>query len=352
MKGRLALAAAAAAVVQVASMAQPGQVTLFVPAFDGPGSLGRNVATILNLQVWQTLRKAPTPNPANRNFGSGMVLWDDRPLAASDHESAERAARNNTADLVLWGKASRYGSGVVVQAFLTIPPSERPRAWEVTVQTPDGPAAIGVDLPRLRHQFRPLVLDPAIVDTYSTPDALNLYATPTAAQPIGVVGPEFTALEQGGRAARIRSGGTIGWVRLPALSTTRSEVVDFVGGVIRILRSDWDGAAVLLRQVLGNGQAPTGLKLDAHLLLAVALERGGGDGSEELRRAYALNPYDRPTVSYVIMGRLLAVARAPRASPQRGRLAAEARELLASHRYIFPDDDPWVRRVAAFLRAP
>ena len=45
---------------------------LYVPAFTGPDALGTNVATVLNLQVWQTLRRAPTPNPDALDFGRGV----------------------------------------------------------------------------------------------------------------------------------------------------------------------------------------------------------------------------------------------------------------------------------------
>ena len=41
------------------------QVILLIPAFEGPDALGLNVATVLNLKLFSTLRKAPWPNPKN-----------------------------------------------------------------------------------------------------------------------------------------------------------------------------------------------------------------------------------------------------------------------------------------------
>ena len=85
------------------------------------------VATVLNLQVFRTLRKAPSPNPLKLSFGDGTVLWGAVPLASASHAAAERAAttepRGNVR-LVLWGKASAYADGVSVEAHLTLPPGD------------------------------------------------------------------------------------------------------------------------------------------------------------------------------------------------------------------------------------
>ncbi len=329
--------------------AQQRPVTLFVPAFDGPESLGRNVATILNLQVWETLRKAPYPNPSGVTFGDGLVLWDDKPLSSQTPDDAVRAARDNEADLVLWGKAWRYGDGVVVQAYLTIPAADRRPIWEVTVPGPDGASRIGVELPRLQYEFRPIVLTPAIVDSYSSPSALKLYASPASRVVIGRVGNAFTALEQDRSFARVESDGTRGWIHLPSLSANRSEVVDFVGGIIRVFRADWDGAARLFQKVITNPQTPTTVRLDAHLYRGVALERAGLNVTADFERAYKLNPYDRAAVTYLLMDRVAKLSRMVESDPARSQLLSDARQLVTSNRYLFPAGDPWLKRVTTIL---
>ena len=135
MRRRLLLAVPLAiALTASAGRTQGRPITLLVPAFEGPQSLGVNVATILNLQVWQTLRKAPYPNPGKVDFGNGMVTWIDKPLAPQTHETAAGAAKNNAADLVLWGKAARYGAGVVAQSYLTIVPRRDP-LWRTSLRS-------------------------------------------------------------------------------------------------------------------------------------------------------------------------------------------------------------------------
>ena len=79
----------------------PADVALYMPALEADGPLGFRAATVLNLQIWRTLRKAPTPNRAGLSFGSGVVVWDPEPLDALTHEAAAREARAVDADLAL-----------------------------------------------------------------------------------------------------------------------------------------------------------------------------------------------------------------------------------------------------------
>ncbi len=125
--------------------AEAQRVALYIPAFEGEDALGRNVATVLNLQIWQTLRKAPFPNPQRISFGEGMVIWDDVPLSSQTHEGAVEAAREFGTDMVLWGKAWRYGDGVAVQAYLTIVKRDTRSIWQIQAGSR---GSIGVDVPR------------------------------------------------------------------------------------------------------------------------------------------------------------------------------------------------------------
>jgi hypothetical protein len=321
--------------------AQPRPVTLLVPPFEGPGALGVNVSTVLNLQVWQTLRKAPFPNPQNLNFGDGLVTWMDEPLESQTHEAALRAATENKADVVLWGKARPYGSGVVVQSYLTINPPSASPIWRLPVERDGQSSTINVGLPRLRYEFTPLELRSSIVENYRTPDALGLYSSRDSGNKIGTVGSFFTALEQNGDAALVRSGDRTGWIRLPSLSSNRSEIVDFVGGIMRIMRADWSGASALFAKVIANPRTPTAVRLDAHLYRIVALERSGSSGAEEARRAHALNPYDRATVCYLVMSQIASANRLPADAGARTAALSDAVRVLENNRSIFSKTDPW-----------
>ena len=54
----------------------PDKITLVVPAFfSEPPQLGLSVMTILQLQIWRTLRKEPDRNRNKLSFGDGEALW-------------------------------------------------------------------------------------------------------------------------------------------------------------------------------------------------------------------------------------------------------------------------------------
>ncbi len=195
------------------------------------------------------------------------------------------------------------------------------------------------------------MLSPDVVATYRSPAALKLYETRTSADPIGEVGLSIRAIEQGGDTAKVESGGTVGWVRLPALSRQRSEIVDFVGGVVRALRQDWQGAEQLFSRVVANGRAPTAIKIDAHLYTAVARERSGrAEAAEDaLWAAHALNPFDKTVASFRLIGQIVAMTRAGAPDAARANAARTARDLVASTQSLFPPGDAWLKRVTELL---
>jgi hypothetical protein len=139
-------------------------------------------------------------------------------------------------------------------------------------------------------------------------------------------------------------------VHLPELSFNRSEVVDFTGGVIRVMRGDWEGAYELLERVVENPKTPVPLRIDSLILQGVAKEQRGLDGWRELESAYALNPHSRSTATYYLMKRVSVLAHAIQ---ENSRAAFEAQweleRTLHSTRYMFGSADPWIRRVERAL---
>ena len=72
----------------------PDQITVFFPAFGGDTTLGRNVSTVLSLQLAQTSRKAPWPdNPNKLDFGHGIIKWSPDSLSLTQHDVAIRTAQ-------------------------------------------------------------------------------------------------------------------------------------------------------------------------------------------------------------------------------------------------------------------
>jgi hypothetical protein len=122
------------------------QIRIVVPMFEG-GSLGSNVATVLNLKIWRTLRR--------QKIG-GKVMWTTEPLPSNSHEEAERCARNNNAQMILWGNVTSFVDKVLVQPFLSIPNyedlrNEYPENWTVILPGGGAPIDVSVSLPRRRY---------------------------------------------------------------------------------------------------------------------------------------------------------------------------------------------------------
>ena len=324
-------------------------VALYMPALAADGPLGFRAATVLNLQIWKTLRAAPTPNRAGLSFGSGVVVWGPEPLAALTHDAAANEARGVDADLALWGKAWRYGDGVVVQTYLTIiegADDEAGPVWSADLDESGAPVSFAVGLPRLRYEFAPVVLDADVVDSLSSPAGLQMVASKGSTEVIGTVGDQFKAEQHDGAWTRLRSGDTVGWIYLPQLSDQPSEVVDFVGGVIRILRRDWRGATNLLGRVVDNPRVPHSIKIDALLMLALAAHHDGGDPLVPIRKAYALNPHWTETTRFECMALFQQLVQASGSSAAAG-LRAQLAGILQQRRYLYSSDDDWFRRMSA-----
>jgi hypothetical protein len=347
----------------LSSAGQPNDlVRLLVPRFTGPAQLGQNVATVLNLQVWQTLRRAPTPNPNGLNFGNGEVTWDDEALSVSTYTAAEQRAAITASQLVLWGEAVPYGEGVIARTFLSIPPAAGGLRRYTDILTVDVGAigrhvTVSIDIPARRYEFAPVVLRREVVDTYTSPAALLLYSAPQGGSVVGQCGEYFTALRHDSGAVLVSAAGRQGWVRLPELATQPSEVVDFVAGVLRVFRGDWGGAQPMFSAVIDNTHTPTSIKIDSYLYLAICRMATGLDPRGPLDKARELNPYSSRIAEYIILddlGRLMSLRRNGAPKPEQSAVLAQVDQDLSDAQVLFDETDPFprsVREATALLRA-
>jgi hypothetical protein len=334
------------------ALVNPDQITVYAPAFEGPDALGRNVATILQLQLWSSFRRMPWPdNPQGHDFGPAVIVWDAEPLPELDHAFAEAAARgaNLLAQMVIWGRAYPYGGGVAVQANISLPRyadfrEGRLETWRVELAG----ARFEVDVPRRRFEVSSIVLDGEIVETYSLPSALTIHSAREGGEVLGSVGGAMRATQFEPDLAYVRSGEVEGWVRLPALSRARSELVEVAAGIVRIFRGDFEGAISTFTRVLEIASTRTPLRIDALLYRGMAKERLGRSGREDFLQAYALSPFAQTTVRYLIMADLAALARDP-AADAAALLRERIRTTIEREGYLFAPDDPWLRQVEGIL---
>ena len=329
-------------------------VGLLVAPFEGPTPLARKAATVLHLQTWQTLRMAASVNGRTLSFGRGIVQWTEEPPPAT-HADALALLAGSASQMTLWGRAQEFGTGVVVQSYLSVADADGSIAankafWSLTPEElPAADRSIGVNLPATLFEFGPIVLKQDVIPMLSTQLGIPVYKDRTFTQQIGALSGDFTALEQGPNIARVRAAGVSepGWVKMPGLSNNRSEVTDFAGGLIRIFRRDWSGAIDLLSRVANTTSAPMSIRISSYQLMAAAsqlLHDQAGTPNRSVEYAEAaekLNPYLRETVKYKCMA-LLALDRQP----------ATTKKLDATLRagsYLFPKNDPWLEKVKKIL---
>jgi len=328
------------------------QVRILVPAFNGGGSLGKNVANVLGLQISQTFRGS---DANGRSLGTAVLLWDENPLKQLTHDEAMHRATDigTLAQLVLWGTAVPYGDGVVVQSYLTVSPltafrNARPEVLTIQGNTSKEPQGVSLDIPTVQYNFRPIVLRRDIVDRYQN-RSLPIYSSPNLQQVIGTIGREFRALEYRDDLVYLRSGSLIGWVPLPELADSRSEIVSFTSALIRILRGDWPGARELLRAAGTSENLPQAILIDITLYNGLIEEKLGQSGLKYFYSAYELNRFNEAAARYVVFGLLSEKFRLNKLGKNSKAISTEATTFIQQSKYLFANDDPWLKNVRHML---
>lgn len=201
-----------------------------------------------------------------------------------------------------------------------------------------GAGPLSVDLPRRMFSVSAISMAPEVVAEFREAAGLPMYSSRSGGELIGRTRDSllFQEFNRGlpGAPTRLTSGGITGWVRLPQLRADgrATEFAETVGGIVQVLRGDWDGAARNLENVIENPATRAPLRLDALLLLGMARERGGDSGQDAFARALEQAPYDHRAVRYAVMGYLAG------GNPSD---AAEALDLLLKKSQLFAPNDSW-----------
>ena len=325
-------------------------VAVFVPRFEGPGALSLNVSTILSLYIWTTLRMSPTPNPKKETFGSGIVRWSADPLPDPSIESAVDAARGTHSEMVLWGFVQDYGPGVIVQAFLTIPTpvvesNASNGAWIVKIDN----ANIVLGLPNSQYDFSALVLSKDIIKKYSRPREIRVCQKkqiPCSGPPLSE--KLFRAIQQEGSWALVEQERNVrGWVYLPDLSTTRSEIVEFSAGLMAYFRRDWVLADFYFARV-ADSKINGPLRFYARILAGISKARAGLDGIAEIERALDSNPYSQYAAHALLLAYVTAI-QSKQSAVSQDILVEKGKRLIDEYEHLFKSSDDWLGPIRKYL---
>src|SRR5215213_8163875 len=155
-------------------------VKIYVPAFASPKGkplVGRRTGLILALQIWRTYS---TDTRVRSEFDNADIIYSSE-TPPTNIKQLERMAKQQSKkpNLVLWGRASQYGEGIVVESNLWIPAAWHQNSlgsniWSITILDEGKSHTISVDIPRRHYEFAPIVLNP---DVIHTPNANSTYVT-------------------------------------------------------------------------------------------------------------------------------------------------------------------------------
>lgn len=347
-------------------------VNILIPKFQSSKASGRalenigwRAASIIGLQIWRTYSTPSRPDL----FDNAVFRLDSESRSPTTIAEVEKLARRNTQipfDLVLWGTATRYGEGIVVETNLLVRKDVGKRKlktdiWIVTIPTGKNSHTISVDIPRWQYEFAPIVLDPKLVskldglsdghlqiEIYQLRGTSSQVIANASSQPIKAIRHEgdWSYVDLGG--------GRFGYIYLPSLSQHPSEVVNFCSGIIRFLRKDWRGAVSLFRETLQNSNSPTAIRIDSYLYMAIAYANMH-DQTQALSMAaaaYELNPYSKASTQYLGMSYLARLAELLSQGHQEAevkRIAQSLQDLLSKNEILFAQDDQWIRKVKAVV---
>ena len=344
-------------------IANQEKITFAVFNFYDSDKLGPSIAAVLQAQIWRTLRRYPGGDSSRGDFGTGAVRHDRKPPVRPGHEAIENAIEKpiQKAHAAVWGRIHQIDDKAVVLAYFTMPPVEddvRPgkEVWSVRFVDSSGKGGLlHVDLPQRAYGFRSLVLPEAFVSKYTGLNRIPVRAQKGQGPALTNFGTDWFRVANDRDYMQIMDeSGKRGWIHLPEISTHRSEIVDFVGGIMRIFRGDWEGASELLTAVAKDQRTPTTLQIDSYLLVIRAKAELGTDPAEEIAAVEKLGPRSQAVAQYVGMYYVdlcygKSRIRRPQ-SAQRRTCRADDKitlaNLIARSRPSFHQDDPWFATVA------
>lgn len=361
MRSLLCIVCLLANLATVNAQNNPDQITVYFPAFSGDSNtLGRNVSTVLSLQLAQTTRKAPWPdNPDKLDFGQGMIKWSPNAIAINQRQMAITEAQQSKllAQMVVLGGTKQFGNNVVVEVEVLLPDYQQAHKgcktnkrqpcdyrqqnfelWPLQCKA----KTLYTPLPRRRYHMAGIVLENSVVKQFSQIKGLPISASQQEERVIGHTGDDLQFLEFNRHLpkapTKLRSKGVEGYVALPKISAQNSEFADMAGGLLQLFRGDWQAAHSSFSRVLENPVTRVPLKVDAFLLRGMVQFRRGNNGLKDITRAASLAPYDAGAARYQLTAMVAA------------RVAvADIRQTLQEKRYLFDNDDEWLKQLDSFI---
>jgi hypothetical protein len=338
-----------------AALSSTDSVAVYTPAFSSQGTLGEldsrlgvNAAAFLNLQLWRTLLVPINPDGSQNWASKGILWWDDLGRPIDSHATAERQARDSLVQMTYWGQAFEYGDGVVIQSYLSLPRyndfrTDYNERWSLTVRG----VPIEVDMPRRRYDFSPILLGKDAIAQYTSPFAFDFCPDDGGAcYKIASGGYRAIAHNPDCTDVQLLDSGKRGKICGVIASEGKPEVVDFIAGIVRIMRADWGRAADSFQAVVDNPDADVRLQVGARMLQARSLAQTGAhdEAIAAAQAAWERSPIGRSALKYLVMAKMFAWGE----TVTKARIM-EIRNLIDANRVLFSPKDPWLGALEKIL---
>ena len=348
--GSLVAGSALAVALSTRTQAQ-SLVGLLVAPFAGDQPIAAQAATVLQLQIWQTLRLAPPKNVHKLGFGKGIVQWAEW-TPPRLHSEAIAQLSGTVSQMVLWGRVQPLGQAVIVQAYLSALDPGTSGVWRIPLPELGKDGTISLGIPAAMFEFAPIELRldriPLLNSQVGTsPANVPIYRDRALTQRMGVLGGNFWALEHGPDYSKVSTGPLTGYIGIPGLSGARSELSDFAGAMVRMYRKDWQGAIDLFQPIATGTRQPVSIRVSAYLMMSAASRmfheqtKSADRSLEFVQAAERLNPYLRDTAKYKCM-----VLLARRSEPG---VIQQLDATVKATQYLFPNADPWLAKVKSVV---
>ena len=320
-----------------AKAAQSNDTTVLITNFEGPRYLSENLSTIMGLEVWRSVRGNEASQDSTKVTRAAIRFFRNF-LPQLSPQAAEEVGKTTNSQLVLWGYVQKYGPGIVLQTFLSASDAAANK-MQWTVKHHDGVLELG--LPTQTFEFSPIMLRNSIIKNYSNANAIQVCVVK---QPSCLGSPLVSNFRVDSANSDeewvhiTQPDGSGGWVHIPKLADTESEVDAFTEGMVAYLRGNLDQAEKLFAAVDNQPGVQAVTRYNALVLNGVAAARQGS-GIAQLERALDFNPYSRYTVQAMIMGDVTTALREQDVS-SRERSFEIASDLIQKNQE-FGTTDPW-----------
>jgi hypothetical protein len=247
--------------------------------------LGNKVATVINLQLWLTLRRPPE-NELRDRPGEGEVTWDSDSLPPRTANQADDLARAYTPEafMTVWGNVDAVGDDVYINPRLSIRNDGAGEdLWDnfwVVKSPKDQSVLLRATPPNARYEFLPIPVRRSVIGDLITPGGLPLY-DPATSEQLGTAGDyfrrEYSFKGQGYEAAIVKIPGRSkeAMVKVPTFTNEPTELVSFTSGVLRLFRHDWKYACENFLEVTRVKWVTPPVRRDVDAYMSMCLSKMG-----------------------------------------------------------------------------